>query len=66
MSFLLILNLANSAFFQVLTDNGTSRMNSIVHTIEDLETMTAEHPPKNTVCVTEFHAEELSQNGEIL
>ncbi|KAM5141195.1 period circadian protein homolog 3 [Mantella aurantiaca] len=39
---------ANSAFFQVLTDSGTSRMDTNVHTIEDLETMTSEHPPKNT------------------
>ncbi|XP_053308001.1 period circadian protein homolog 3 isoform X2 [Spea bombifrons] len=39
---------ANSAFFQVLGDNGTSRVDSSVHTIEDLETITSEHPPKNT------------------
>ncbi|XP_073459706.1 period circadian protein homolog 3-like, partial [Aquarana catesbeiana] len=39
---------ANSAFFQVLTESGTARMGTTVHTIEDLETMTSEHPPKNT------------------
>ncbi|XP_075046246.1 period circadian protein homolog 3 isoform X2 [Mixophyes fleayi] len=39
---------ANSAFFQVLGDNGTSRMDTNVHTIEDLETITSEQPPKNT------------------
>ncbi|KAE8593287.1 hypothetical protein XENTR_v10019064 [Xenopus tropicalis] len=39
---------ANSAFFQVLSDSGTCRMDSAVHTIEDLETITSEHPPKNT------------------
>ncbi|XP_063292540.1 period circadian protein homolog 3 [Pelobates fuscus] len=39
---------ANSAFFQVLGDNGTSRMDATVHTIEDLQTITSEHPPKNT------------------
>ncbi|KAM4704426.1 period circadian protein homolog 3 isoform 2-T2 [Rhinophrynus dorsalis] len=39
---------ANSAFFQILNDNGTSRVDSTVHTIEDLETITSEHPPKNT------------------
>ncbi|KAG8568603.1 hypothetical protein GDO81_014070 [Engystomops pustulosus] len=39
---------ANSAFFQVLSDSGTSRLDTTVHTIEDLETITSEHPPKNT------------------
>ncbi|XP_068095025.1 period circadian protein homolog 3 isoform X2 [Hyperolius riggenbachi] len=39
---------ANSAFFQVLGETGTSRMDNTVHTIEDLEMMTSEHPPKNT------------------
>ncbi|KAM3923232.1 period circadian protein homolog 3 isoform 2-T3 [Leptodactylus fuscus] len=39
---------ANSAFFQVLSDSGTSRVDTNVHTIEDLETITSEHPPKNT------------------
>ncbi|XP_040182409.1 period circadian protein homolog 3 isoform X2 [Rana temporaria] len=39
---------ANSAFFQVLTESGTARMGTTVHTIEDLETITSEHPPKNT------------------
>ncbi|KAM8927120.1 period circadian protein homolog 3 [Pelodytes ibericus] len=39
---------ANSAFFQVLSDNGSSRVDANVHTIEDLETITSEHPPKNT------------------
>uniref|UniRef100_A0A8C5MRL5 Period circadian regulator 3 n=1 Tax=Leptobrachium leishanense TaxID=445787 RepID=A0A8C5MRL5_9ANUR len=39
---------ANSAFFQVLGDNGTSRVDNSVHTIEDLQTITSEHPPKNT------------------
>ncbi|OCT72824.1 period circadian protein homolog 3 [Xenopus laevis] len=39
---------ANSSFFQVLGDSGTCRMNAAVHTIEDLETITSEHPPKNT------------------
>ncbi|XP_056398361.1 period circadian protein homolog 3 isoform X2 [Hyla sarda] len=39
---------ANSAFFQVLSDNGTARVETSVHTLEDLETITSEHPPKNT------------------
>ncbi|KAM9298987.1 period circadian protein homolog 3 [Gastrophryne carolinensis] len=39
---------ANSSFFQVLGESGTSRMDAIVHTIKDLEMMTSEHPPKNT------------------
>ncbi|XP_063799448.1 period circadian protein homolog 3 isoform X2 [Pseudophryne corroboree] len=39
---------ANSAFFQVRGDSGTSRVDSNLHTIEDLETITSEHPPKNT------------------
>ncbi|XP_072283324.1 period circadian protein homolog 3 isoform X3 [Pyxicephalus adspersus] len=39
---------ANSAFFQILSDSGTSRLDTTVHTIEDLEMMTSEHPPKNT------------------
>lgn len=50
---------ANSAFFQVLTESGTARMGTTVHTIEDLETMTSEHPPKNTVCVIEFYDKNL-------
>ncbi|XP_053546349.1 period circadian protein homolog 3 isoform X2 [Bombina bombina] len=39
---------ANSAFFQVLNDSGTTRIDANVHTIEDLEMITSEHPPKNT------------------
>ncbi|XP_040285863.1 period circadian protein homolog 3 isoform X2 [Bufo bufo] len=39
---------ANSAFFQVHSDSSTSRVDTTVHTIEDLETITSEHPPKNT------------------
>lgn len=39
---------ANSAFFQVLSDSGTSRVETNVHTIADLEAITSEHPPKNT------------------
>ncbi|KAM4651617.1 period circadian protein homolog 3 isoform 2-T2 [Discoglossus pictus] len=39
---------ANSAFFQVLSDSGKSRIDTNVHTIEDLENITSEHPPKNT------------------
>ncbi|XP_066463461.1 period circadian protein homolog 3 isoform X2 [Eleutherodactylus coqui] len=39
---------ANSAFFQVLSDSGPSKVDTTVHTIEDLETITSEHPPKNT------------------
>ncbi|XP_069804751.1 period circadian protein homolog 3 isoform X3 [Dendropsophus ebraccatus] len=39
---------ANSAFFQVLSDTGPSKVDTTVHTIEDLETITSEHPPKNT------------------
>lgn len=39
---------ANSAFFRVLGDNGTSRIDNTVHTIEDLQMITSEHPPKNT------------------
>ncbi|XP_018083481.1 period circadian protein homolog 3 isoform X2 [Xenopus laevis] len=39
---------ANSAFFEALSDSGTCRMDPAVHTVEDLETITSEHPPKNT------------------
>ncbi|XP_075461134.1 period circadian protein homolog 3 isoform X2 [Ascaphus truei] len=39
---------ANSAFFQVLGDSGTSRIDSTVYTVEELEAITSEHPPKNT------------------
>ncbi|XP_018408051.1 PREDICTED: period circadian protein homolog 3 [Nanorana parkeri] len=39
---------ANSEFFQVFADSGTSRLDTTVHTIEDLQTLTSKHPPKNT------------------
>ncbi|XP_075695529.1 period circadian protein homolog 3-like isoform X1 [Rhinoderma darwinii] len=39
---------ANGAFFQVLGDSGASKVDTNVHTLEDLETITSEHPPKNT------------------
>ncbi|KAG8434208.1 hypothetical protein GDO86_012542 [Hymenochirus boettgeri] len=39
---------ANSAFFQVMSERGQGRMDAAVHTIEDLEKITSEHPPKNT------------------
>ncbi|XP_069598493.1 period circadian protein homolog 3 isoform X1 [Ranitomeya imitator] len=42
---------ANSAFFQVLSDSGTSRVDTNVHTIENLGTITSEHPPDTFVIV---------------
>ncbi|XP_073512613.1 period circadian protein homolog 3 [Phyllobates terribilis] len=42
---------ANSAFFQVLSDSSTSRVDTNVHTIENLGTITSEHPPDTFVIV---------------
>ncbi|XP_069466513.1 period circadian protein homolog 3 isoform X2 [Ambystoma mexicanum] len=39
---------ANSQFFQVLSEKGPSPIDLEVHTIEELENITSEHPPKNT------------------
>ncbi|KAJ1142407.1 hypothetical protein NDU88_008732 [Pleurodeles waltl] len=39
---------ANSQFFQVLSQKGPSRVDLEIHTIEELESITSEHPPKNT------------------
>ncbi|XP_029434156.1 LOW QUALITY PROTEIN: period circadian protein homolog 3 [Rhinatrema bivittatum] len=39
---------ANSEFFKLLGDYGTTQVDRKAHTIEELEALTSEHPPKNT------------------